>query len=101
MNRTALAVVFLLIVPHGVDARATGREEVLRLPSAREIDSRTIDMRECPNCALSRQGRNHGSSPIACIDAFALEIGRTAAFNATHCGSRSRDRSSPAWKADN
>ena len=92
MNRTALAIICLLIVPHGVEARATGREEVLRPPLIREIDNRSTRMHESPNCALGRQGRsrsrNKGSSPIVGVDAFGLQIGRAAEFNATHCRSR-------------
>jgi hypothetical protein len=92
MNRTALAIICLLIVPHGVEARATGREEVLRPRLVCEIDNRSTRMHESPNCALSRQSRsgscNKGSTPIGGVDAFGLQIGGAAEFNATHCGSR-------------
>ena len=74
MNRTALAIFFLLIVPHGVEARATGREEVLRPPLVCEIDNRSTKMHKSPSCALSRQSRsgsrNKGSPPLGGVDAF-------------------------------
>jgi len=102
MNRTALAMIFLLIVPHGVEARATGKEEALRLPLICENDSRSINMHNSSNCALSCQcrSRNASSPPSVVVDGFEFEIGRATAFNATRCGLRLLDRSSPASKAD-
>jgi hypothetical protein len=100
MNRTALVMIFLLIVPHGVEARATGREQALRLPPVCENDGRSINMHDSSNCALSFQSRSRNDGSPASGGVDGLEIGRVAVFNATRCGSRLLDRSSPASKAD-
>jgi hypothetical protein len=55
MNRAALAILFLLIVPYEVEARASGREAAPTPLLVCEIDSGSIDRRdpafEEPNCS--------------------------------------------------